>query len=336
MRVTGRPAKKQKDGLTKDVEVVEVVEMNAARQLWWCGIFLIFSACVATQPPPPTPDFIAWSKVGPPKKRMCVLPFANQTEQAELAERVRRRFAGHLSVKRFSDSELYEIDATLARLGRGWQNLAPQELGKALGCDALAYGAVTDSSRLYLLIYSQLSVAGEIRIIDVTSGQTLVDDAHVSTLHLGGSPLSPLAILYSAISSLQNFGGAQLAKAVDDLGLQLAEKVPDLPTDLSDPTLSRLSAPGDDSLPVPEKRHVEDRYHVQVAAFESAAEAHKAAEQLGEQGYQSIVEPSANLDHIWHRVSVGSYPSAHEAYQVRDAIQAGFAYSPIVTRVAIR
>jgi hypothetical protein len=152
----------------------EVVEMNAGMQLWWCGVFFVLSACAAAQPPPPTPDFITWSKVGPPKKQMCVLPFTNRTEQEELAERVRRRFAGHLSVKRFADSELYEIDATLAQLGSGWRNLAPQELGKALGCDALAYGAVTNSRRLYLLLYSQLVVAGEIQVIDVASGQTLV------------------------------------------------------------------------------------------------------------------------------------------------------------------
>ena len=309
--------------------------MSTAKRLWWCGVLLLCSACAAAQPPPPTPDFIAWSKIGPPKKRMCVLPFANQTEQEELAERVRRRFAGHLSVKRFSDSELYEIDAALTQLGSGWRNLAPQELGKALGCDALAYGTLTNSRRLYLLIYSQLSVGGEIRVIDVASGQTLVDDRHVSTLHLGGSLLSPFSILHSAISSLQNFGGAQLGKAVDELGLQLAEKVPDLPTDPLAPAFV-LSAPADGPLPVPPAVQSANRYHVQVAAFQSAVEADKTAALLGAQGYQSVVEPSVDVNHTWHRVSVGSYPSAHEAYQVRDAIQTRFAiYSPIVTRMAV-
>jgi hypothetical protein len=266
---------------------------------------------------------------------MCVLPFANQTEQEELADRVRRRFAGHLSVKHFSDSELYEIDATLAQLGTGWRNLSPQEVGKALGCDALAYGAVTNSRRLYLLIYSQLALAGEIRVIDVASGQTLTEDAHVSTLHLGGASLSPFFLLYSALTSLQNFGGAQMTKAVDDLGLQLAEKVPDLPADPPGPTLSRVLAPGENSLPVQAKTQSEGHYHVQVAAFQSAAEADKAAALLGEQGYQSVVEPSADVSHTWYRVSVGAYLSAREAYHVRDAIQAHFAFSPIVTRVAV-
>ena len=309
--------------------------MTAVIRMWWCGVFVILLACSATQPPPPTPEFLAWSKVGTPKKRMCVLPFANQTEQQELADRVRRRFAGHLSVKRFSDTELYEIDATLERLGRGWRNLSPQELGKAIGCDALAYGTLLNSRRLYLLIYSQLALAAEIRVIDVASGQPLVEEVHVSTLHLGGAPLSPFFILYNAINSLQSFGDAQMTKAVDDLGLQLAEKVPDLPTGPPGPALSRLLASGDDSSPGQAKTQSEGRYHVQVAAFESAAEADKAAELLGAQGYQPVVEPSADVSHTWHRVLVGAYPSAREAYQVRDTIQARFAFSPIVTRVAV-
>src|SRR5262245_19793377 len=122
------------------------------------GLALLSSAC-STQaikpalPAIPTPAFVRWSQSGAPDKRICVLPFTDQTGTDGLAVYVRQSFAGHLSIKRFSDAELYEIDARLNTLSGAWKTQPTQRLGKSLQCDALVYGQVTAAKRLYLGLY---------------------------------------------------------------------------------------------------------------------------------------------------------------------------------------
>ena len=141
------------------------------------GLFLLSSAC-ATQvlkpavPATPTPAFVRWSQSGVPDKHLCVLPFTDQTGADGLAAYVRQSFAGHLSIKRFSDAELYEIDARLNAFGGDWKTQPTQWLGQTLQCDALVYGQLTTARRWYLGLYSQLTLAGEIHIVDAATGQS--------------------------------------------------------------------------------------------------------------------------------------------------------------------
>jgi hypothetical protein len=91
------------------------------------GLALLFFAC-STQavkpanPAAPTPAFVAWSQSGVPEKRACVLPFTDQTGTAGLAASVRESFAGHLSIKRFADAELHELDVRLKTIPGDWKN----------------------------------------------------------------------------------------------------------------------------------------------------------------------------------------------------------------------
>src|SRR5262245_57118789 len=147
------------------------------------GLSIFLSACALTplkQEPstPPSPAFVHWSQSGEPTKRICVLPFADRTNTEGLASLVRESFSGHLSVKRFVDVELREIDTQLAQVGGGWERYSPQQLGPVLQCDAVVYGEVTDAKRFYLGMYAQLTLAGDIRVVDTRSGQSLVTESH--------------------------------------------------------------------------------------------------------------------------------------------------------------
>lgn len=201
----------------------------AWRTTWRVWLSLFFAACINTIPPRPTQHFLAWSHDRTTTKRLCVLPFLDRTQTHDLATQVRQSVAGHLSVKRFTDVELSDIDTRLTTVGKEWRNFPPQQVGTAMGCDALLYGEVTDAGRLYLALYSQLTVAATVRLVDVTTGQTLVQEAYATKFHEAGVPLSPLSIVPDIIKTWVNLSETQMVRAIDDLGRNLAEKIPDLP-----------------------------------------------------------------------------------------------------------
>lgn len=162
-------------------------------------------------------------------KRVCVLPFLDRTQTPGLATQVRQSVAGHFSIKHFTDVELADVDERLSKVGGEWRNLPPQQVGKAVGCDALLYGEVTEASRLYLAVYSQLTVAAAIQLVDVSTGKTLAQEDYATKFRSGGVPLSPLAIVPDAVKTLSNLSETQMTRAIDDLGRNLTEKIPDLP-----------------------------------------------------------------------------------------------------------
>ena len=118
---------------------------------------------------------MAWSQQEASPRWLCVLPFTNETDQPEVGRQVRRSFAGHLSVKRFRDVELHEIDTNLPA---DWRQLPAQSLGKILGCHALAYGLVSRARRLYLGVYADIALDGGILLIETHTGRTLEPSAN--------------------------------------------------------------------------------------------------------------------------------------------------------------
>lgn len=311
------------------------------------GVSLFISACAATAvkpvaPPIPTPAFVNWSQSGVSDKRICVLPFADKTDTEGLADQVRESFSGQLSVKRFSDVELHEIDTRLAALRGSWRNLPAQQLGQALGCQALVYGEVTKASRFYLGIYAQLSLAGTIRVVDVTTGHTLVEESYTSTFRNGGVPFSPLAVLPQAVLNLRSMTDAQMVQAIDDLGRHLAEKVPDLPTTPAVqyvaapvPSASVQAEPEEVTPPVP-ARTDQGRYQVQVAAFSTPGEAKQAVRLLRDKGFKPAIVKSNGPDRSRHQVVVGPFPSINEARQASVRIQKSLRFTPVVLRTTAR
>src|SRR5712691_6380980 len=256
---------------------------------WGVGLSLLSSACTTQALKPmvsatPTPAFVHWSQNGVADKRICVLPFTDQTGTDGLAVYVRQSFAGHLSPKRFSDAELYEIDARLDTLTGDWRNQSSQRLGKTLQCDALVYGQVTTAKRLYLGLYSQLTLEGGIRVVDAATGQSLVAESYATKFRAGALPLSPFEIVPDAVMSLHNMNDTQLVRAIDDLGRHLADTVPDLPATSLATQITQPPSPPPVKTPPLERdapqvpTHAEeDRYQVQVASFSSPREAQQTA-----------------------------------------------------------
>ena len=189
------------------------------------GLVVMCTACGLPTPPPPA-QFVAWSHQAASPRWLCVLPFANETDQPEVGRQVRQSFAGHLSVKRFRDVELHEIDT---HLPADWRQLPAQTLGDSLGCHALVYGLVSRARRLYLGVYAEIALDGGILLVETRTGRTLVKEAYATRLRQGGVPFSPFGIAAGTVLTLRHITDAQLLRAIDDLGRNLAALVPDLP-----------------------------------------------------------------------------------------------------------
>ncbi len=217
------------------------------RGVWICGVLicLLLPACSPRKPPIPTQNFLTWSQQAPShKKQMCVLPFENTSHIDGLDEKVRQGVAGHLSVKRFTDVELHEIDARLADIAK-WHRLAPQDLGRRLNCDVLVYGLVSKPDTIYVGVYSQLALIGTLRVVGVVTGDVLLHETYTTRLHDLGVPFSPVGLVSSMVRNLWTFTDTRFARAIDDLSRNLAALVPDLPeTGASTRTAPQKGQPG--------------------------------------------------------------------------------------------
>lgn len=295
---------------------------------------LVCAACGVQKPATPSSRFLAWSEQDLSPKRVCVLPFTNETGQADVGGQVRRSFAGHLSLKRFTDVELYEIDTNLPP---DWKQLPAQTLGETLGCHALVYGIVTQANRLYLGLYADIALDGGILLIDTKTGQSLAEESYATRFRHGDVPLSVLGIVPSAVMMLRNITNEQMLRAIDDLGRNLAALVPDLPHPAPTSSLARPEtavAPPPASPPAPDVvRHAPSgpaSYGLQVAAFRSPEQAAYAVQLLQEKGYQAEIVASPEQGSRWHRVVLGPFSSAARAKQVGAAIRRDLPFSPIV------
>ncbi len=292
-----------------------------------CGVMLclLLPACSSHQPPIPTQNFATWSTQAPQhKKQLCVLPFENTSGVDGLAEKVRQGVAGHLSIKRFTDTELHEIDAALAGVDN-WRRLASHILGRKLKCDALVYGRVSKPNRIYLGVYSQLALEGTLQIVESATGRTLVHETYTTRLHDMGMPLSPLSLATSLIRTLRTFSDTQFVRAIDDLSRNLAALVPDLPARDGRASAAPVRPAG--------QAHI---YRVQVAAFRLPDDAQQTAQLLRREGYPSAVAEGAGGEQDWHRVSIGPFSSAQSAHEIGVQIKAQLPFEPIVTQGSLR
>jgi hypothetical protein len=256
---------------------------------------------------------------------------------------VRESFAGHLSTKRFSDAELHEIDTHLSVIFGDWKTRSAQQLGKTLQCDALIYGEVTTAERLYLGLYSQLTLEGQIRVVDPSSGRSLVAESYTTKFRSGTLPFSVLAAVPNAVLNLQNLTDWQLIRAIDDLGRHLAEKVPDPPVPATVPYVTQpvprwpaqIPPVGEDVQQAP-ARLEQERYQLQVAAFSTPDAAQQAARVLRDKGYRPAIAESDGPSSARHRVVVGPFPSIHEARQVGAEIEKILRITPVVVQTSVR
>ena len=163
-------------------------------------------------------------------KSIAILPFTNQTQNPEIADIMRIIFYCHLSVYPFQDIELHIVDEKLKSLGyedaAQIQNHSPQDLGRLLGADAVILGEITQFDRIFVGVYSQLSLGASISVVDTRNGRTIWQDSYTTRIHEGGFPLTLFEIPFVTIRSGLNLTDSVKIRAADSVSRNLAMRIP--------------------------------------------------------------------------------------------------------------
>lgn len=203
-------------------------------------VFLVLQSCtVATQNTIITPEitnlFEGEYKVDPYMKdhiprSVAVLPFVDPSKSKEGVDVVRRGFYNHFSSLPFTDMEIHRIDSLLARAGltdaEAIRKTSPQELGRILGVDAVVFGEISNFDKLFLVVYSQVSVGAEVKMYDTKTGNFLWSGKHTARKHEGGIATNPVGIVAVVIATALNVRDIQLLRANDDLFRDMVKTIP--------------------------------------------------------------------------------------------------------------
>ena len=257
-------------------------------------------------------------RAGSAPRTIAVLPFADQVGAPELGRMVREGLYGHLSHRPFRDVEPSLVDRALKGMEiPAADQLTPeilQDLGSRLGCDAVVVGTLTEFERLYMGIYSQLSVGASIVIYDTLDGQRLWSDRYVARLQDGSLPLTPLGIPLSGARTGWNLRESQIARAVDELTRHLADRIP-----------------GPDGQ-MPAGAAAAWRFELQVGAYLDHQLALDQRDTLSALGFPVAVHTEMHQQTIWHRVMVGPYTDETEALRARRELEERLGKRPLVRR----
>ena len=249
-------------------------------------------------------------------RTIAILPFHDATDTPGLGQMVRQSLYGHLSHRRFKDVELTVVDQALTDPGGiPVDPLTPdvlRTLGERLGCDAVITGRVTELERLFMGVYSQMSVGADITIHDTHDGRRLWSDSYVARLHDGSLPLTPLGIPLSGVRSGWNLRDSQVIRAVDDLTRTLADRIPE---------------PG-----APMTAASAVRFELQVGAYLDHQLAIDQRDALKAKGFPAAIYSETRQQTIWHRVMVGPYSEEPEALRVRQQLETQLGTRPFLRR----
>lgn len=281
--------------------------------VFW-GLLLCIAGCMARQQ-------VVYREMAAPKteaapRTIAILPVEDQTGTPGLDRMVRESLYGHLSPRHFKDVELGLVDQALTGAHKSpFDRLTPEnlrDLGSRLGCDAIVAGRITAFERLFMGIYSQLSVGADIVIYDTHDGRAIWSDSYVARLHDGSVPLTPLGIPLSGARTGWNLRDSQIIRAVDDLTRTLAGRIP---------------APD-----APEALASTYQYELQVGAYLDHQLALDQRHVLKSMGYPAAVHTELHQKAIWHRVMVGPYRNESEALQVRKQLEGLLDTRPFLRR----
>jgi len=163
--------------------------------------------------------------ISSPPQCIAILPFDNKTGNTpnssterltltdEKIEQLRWILYSHLAPHSYQDIELKKVDQALSKLN----NKHYTAIGKALHCDALLIGEITEYDADFLGLYSQISIGVDLKLIAAKDGTVLWQGHHIAKSHGGGVPITPLDIAVGVYSATENISDEQVVRVEDDL-----------------------------------------------------------------------------------------------------------------------
>jgi hypothetical protein len=256
---------------------------------------------------------------GKPPKSMAVLPSLNHTSVEGLQKNFRSYIFGHLTVLPYRDMELSEVDTRLRDNhlleNYDFTRIPVQELGRILGCDAVVMTELTAFYRIFLGIYSQMTVKGNITIWDTHSGSEIWTDTQVIRKHEGGIPLALIDLPLISVRSGLHLRNNNREKIIDALSERLIAGIP-APACILDA----------------EEGKVKYAYELQVGAYLTKENAYTIKKDLIEKGYSAKIRSNRDDQGLWHRVFIGTYEDQEVALKHQMEIRKKFGVQPVIAR----
>ena len=161
---------------------------------------------------------------------VAVLPFFNQAKSQLGSDEVRRGFYNHFSSLPYKSMKLYSVDNILRKAGltdaEAINKISPKELGRILDVDAVIYGSISDFDKLFVVVYSSVSVGAEIKMYDTKTGNFLWSGKHVTRIQEGGISTNPIGLIATVVATAMNVRDIQLLRACDDLFRDMVKTIP--------------------------------------------------------------------------------------------------------------
>jgi len=271
---------------------------------------LLFSvgACLTAAPVKEHPFFPHIENEQP--GRVVIMPFLNRTEKKDIEIQVRKSFYNHFSSKNYHDIELYEIDQSIKMLENlypgPWTDIPVSELGKFFNADYILYGEVLTFSRIFLFLYSQMTLSLDVKMVHARTGKTVFSEIVVRSLYSGDLPLSLIALFSATVRSSLNLREKRVVSLANKVSRAFVEKIPE-----------------------PSVAFADEYVNLQVASFSEKNRAVQTVESLKEQGIDVRMEEVFLKNRIWYRVVGGPYIKK-TAQEIRGKISLDKQFEPIV------
>ena len=261
----------------------------------------------AHEKPPP----LHWNKKDQ-SPTIVILPFENNTNEADIQVLCRRIFANSMSSRNYRDLKLQEVDEALNILersyGKPWRRLTPVNLGKLFHCDFLIYGEVTMFRKLFLGLYAQVAVGLQIKMVETSYGTVVWEKELVKRAHEGGIPISPFGVIPDFLRCSMSLREEQKIALVEKACRELIKEVPNPPK----PAVSVFVV------------------GIQVASFADKARAVKTMKELKIRGYDARIEKVVLGSKKWFRIIIGPYYEQKEAVAIKRIIEKDPRFQPVI------
>ncbi|MFC1824349.1 SPOR domain-containing protein [Thermodesulfobacteriota bacterium] len=284
----------------------------AGKSLYFAILLLLNFACQSTPSGKTTP--VQWEKKDQAPQRVVVLPFENHTPETDLEIICRKSFYSHFSSKNYQDVELTRVDRGLKLLSQShpgtWKDLDPTVLGNFFRADFLIYGRVKDFKKIFLGIYSLISLTLELEIKKINSEEVFWSKTITERSHDGGIPFDLFGIIPAALRSGLHMQQEKSMDLIDRLNRELAAQIPNPPAPAV--ALSLLE--------------------IQVASFVDKKRAMMTLKEFEGRGYKPRVVEVSLGETLWHRIILGPYYDLPAAKKARSLIARDTSFQPIIIK----
>ena len=286
---------------------------NAIKSAFITILPLLLSACMyAHSPGIRDISSLRWTKKDNTPKTVVILPFFNNTSEANIETLVRKSFYDNFSSKNYHDLELGEVDSVLKALqnasSESWKALPPSTLGDLFRADFVIYGRVEGFRKIFLGLYSQIALKVEVEMVECESRSIVFRKTILMRSHEGGLPLTISDIVLATIRSGLQMQKKDTLDLIDRLNRKLVAQIPNPPLP---PITSILT-------------------EIQVASFLEKRRAIAATRQFEKEGLRPRIEAAAISNQLWYRILLGPYYDSSEAEKIRSRVADTSQFHPIL------